>query len=118
MCYWSYYIEAEVLVNSIFCCCCCCCLASSSLIVDNLPAVYDAVYPARTKWYQIGMGLKVAIGTLDAIKEDETSTDKRLLTTLQVWLQSGTDCSWAALKKALESPIVGRKDIASKLPPS
>ncbi len=78
----------------------------------------DAVYPARVKWYQIGMGLKVDIGTLDAIKEDETSAGKRLLKTLQEWLQNGTNCSWAALKKVIESSIVGRKDIAKKLPPS
>ena len=80
--------------------------------------MYDAVYPARVRWYQIGMGLEVDIGTLDAIEADETSANKRLLKTLQEWLQNGTDCSWAALKKVMESSIVGRKDIASTLPPS
>ncbi len=80
--------------------------------------MYDAVYPVRVKWHEIGMGLKVDIGTLDAIEADETSVNKRLLKTLQEWLQNGTDCSWAALKKVMESSIVGRKDIASKLPPS
>ncbi len=96
-------------------CCCYCCLASSSLTVDNLKDVYDAVYPARDKWYVIGMGLKVAIGILDAIEADETSTNGRLLKTLQEWLQIGTDCSWATLKKVLESPMVGRNDIGQKL---
>ncbi len=80
--------------------------------------MYDAVYPARVRWYQIGMGLEVDIGTLDAIEADETSANKRLLKTLQEWLQNGTDCSWAALKKVMEISIVGRKDIASTLPPS
>ncbi len=80
--------------------------------------MYDDVYRARVMWHEIGMGLKVDIGTLDAIEADETSANKRLLKTLQAWLQSGTGCSWAALKKVMESPIVGRKDIASKPPPS
>ncbi len=77
--------------------------------------MYEAVHSARLKWYEIGLGLKVAMGTLDDIEADETSASKRLLKTLQEWLQSGTDCSWAALKKALESPIVERKDIGQKL---
>ncbi len=76
--------------------------------------MYDAVYPAREKWYEISSLLSVVVGTLDAI-EEEDSTSKRLLKTLQEWLQNGTDCSWAALQKVMQNPRVGRKDIGQKL---
>ncbi len=79
--------------------------------------MYEAAFPARVKWYEIGMGLKIDIGKLDTIAGNEVSAAKCLSLTLQEWLQSGTDCSWASLKKVLESSIVGCKYSASKLPP-
>ncbi len=94
------------------------CLASTSLTcltVDNLTAVYDAVYPARVRWYEIGMGLKVDIETLDAIKKNNTSTGKYLFITLQKWFQNGIDCYWTTLKKVVESLItVEHTDLESR----
>lgn len=85
------------------------------MAISDLPSVYDAVYDARVKWYEIGMVLKVDIATLDTISNDAKGTDNCLRKMLQEWLQTGKDKTWKALADALRNRTVARPDIADKL---
>ena len=70
----------------------------------------------RVKWYEIGLMLCVDLATLDAISDDINGMDRCLRKMLQQWLQTGRDKTWKVLEEALQNKIVGRPDIADKLP--
>lgn len=76
----------------------------------NLKDVFNSVYPARCRYYNIGLNLGIDIGTLEAIKHDERDqSDPCLSTLLKYWLHNITNPlpSWKALSDALRAPNVG-----------
>ena len=73
------------------------------------------MFNANTKWYEIGLQLKVDLAILEAINEEEKENSKKLLRMLKHWLQTGTNRSWEALDKALRNKTVARSDVADKL---
>ena len=93
-----------------------CVVGSDQLTIDNLSEVYNAVYETRMMWREIGIQLNVAIGTLDAIAEDEKKADGCLQKMLQKWLENGKDRSWKVLAEALRNKTVGHTVLADKLP--
>ena len=74
------------------------------------------MYEARAKWYNIGIELKLSIGTLDTIREDFTCAADCLREMCIPWLKR-TDPrpSWKALTEALKSPPVGERHLAQQL---
>ena len=86
-----------------------------ALTVDHLGVVREELFKARTKWYDIGLALKVPVNTLDSIKLDVqfgTHSDK-LRETLKVWLKTATEPSWQDVVGVLKSPVVGEPKLAS-----
>ena len=67
------------------------------------------------EWYDLGLQLKVRIGTLDSIKEDFTAAKHRLREMLKAWLTTGDNPSWKTLIDALRSPVVGASQLAAAL---
>ena len=43
--------------------------AGQQLSVNDLPVVMEELNDTRVKWYDIGLQLRMNVGTLDAIKE-------------------------------------------------
>lgn len=73
----------------------------------NLKDVVNSVYPARSRYYNIGLNLGIDIGTLEAIKHDERDqSDPCLIKLLQYWFRNSPP-SWKALSDALRAPNVG-----------
>ena len=74
------------------------------------------MYDVRTKWYDIGIELKLSTGTLDVIKADFFQAADCLMEMCIIWLKRiDPRPSWAALTKALESPHVGEGHLAQQL---
>lgn len=74
------------------------------------------MYEARTKWYDIGIELKLSIGTLDTIREDFNRAADCLREMCIHWLKrTDPNPSWEALTKALKSPPVGEGHLAQQL---
>ena len=93
------------------------CLSASGTLKDgDITKVNEAIFDAKTKWYQIGMLLNVDVNTLDSIEDEEKDNSKKLLRMLKHWLQAGTNRSWEAVDKALRNKMVARPDVADKLP--
>ena len=86
------------------------------LNVDDLGTVLQEAYEARNKWYDIGLGLKVSVATLDGIKSQSDDPKDCLRETLKPWLK-GTDPkpTWRALVEALKSCIVEEHQLAKRL---
>ena len=93
-------------------------LAAGCLSIDDLGDILEAVWEARAKWYNIGLKLGVLAGTLNAIKKNNNQDPDDCLTAmLEYWLNNGKPKpSWAAVAKALKSPMVGYEHLAEQLP--
>ena len=76
--------------------------------MEDLGEVRGALFEARAKWHDIGIELKLSVGTLNAIREDFPQAADCLKEMCINWLKCiDPRPSWAALVKALESPPVG-----------
>ena len=84
------------------------------LTVNDLRHVHEAVHPARTSWYDIGLQLQVPVDVLDSIEQENGNDRDRLRNMLKTWLKRG-GATWGALSDALKSPTVGEHQLAKKL---
>ena len=85
------------------------------LNVDDLYTVWDAVYDVQSKCYDIGIMLKVPVGTLGSIRAEYSKSSDQLREILTVWLKTATQRTWQTLADALKSRIVGEPKLASDI---
>jgi len=84
--------------------------------LEDISEVRGTLYEARAKWHDIGIELKLSVGTLNAIREDFPLAADCLKEMCINWLKRiNPSPSWAALAKALESPPVGEGHLAQQL---
>ena len=97
----------------------CCISPSGDLGINDLGDVLEAVWEARVRWYNIGLKLGTPPGTLDSIgKTANQNPDDCIAAVIKDWLNNGKpQPTWAALAKALRSPMVGYGQLAEQLPP-
>jgi hypothetical protein len=62
---------------------------------------------ARSKWYHIGLELKISPNDLDAIKKQYSDTEIALTETLQIFLRLNPEPTWAKLADALGTESIG-----------
>ena len=88
-----------------------------ALTVDHLRTVRAELFQACTKWYDIGLELRVPVNTLDGIKLDGQfgNHSDKLRETLKVWLKTATEPSWQDVVGVLKSPVVGEPKLASDI---
>ena len=85
------------------------------MTLDDLVCVLGEVLDMSTEWYDLGLQLKVRIGTLDTIQADFTAAKHRLREMLKAWLTTGDNPSWKTLIDALRSRMVGASQLAAAL---
>ena len=84
--------------------------------VNDLPVVMDELNDIRANWYNIGLQLRVSIGTLNAIKKDYNSTSDCLRETITTWLKTyPSPPTWKNIVDALRSNTVGEVRLAADL---
>ena len=83
------------------------------LSIQDLALVHKDVYEARSKWYNLGLQLRVPPATLDSIESEKHAPDASLRKALAVWLR-GVDPwpTWNCMTEALKSPTVGELQLA------
>ena len=82
---------------------------------EDLDTVYGKVFPARTLWNNIGLGLKINPDTLGAINVDcPGDCDKALRKMLGVWFDTKNP-TWEKLCKCLCKNTVSRKVLADEI---
>ena len=92
-------------------------LHSGFLSVNDLCDVLNAVWEARSKWYNMGLELGSSPGTLDTLSlKGRDDPDLCITYMIKDWLNNGDPRpSWAAVIKALKAPIVGYGKLAEQL---
>ena len=87
------------------------------LTIDDLQEVYVQLDDACTKWYNIGLALKLDVTALDKIessKKDDVSACLREM--LKHRLQADSSpLTWGDLCDSLRCCTVGRNDVAEKI---
>ena len=77
-------------------------------LVNELSSVID-------KYYSIGIQLQISEEILKKIEKDHAETDRRFIEVLSHWLNNGDTVTWDTVISVLESPLVGRKTLATTL---
>ncbi len=57
----------------------------SELSDRNLNDVIGAIFEARDKWYEIGLGLRIHVDILEAINADHSTVNRCLREMLTYW---------------------------------
>ena len=85
--------------------------------VDDLGDVLEETLATSSKWYNIGLRLKVSVAKLDGIESQFSDQGKCLREVLKEWLKgaAGTEPSWAVLVEALKSQTVRETQLADQL---
>ena len=90
--------------------------AGQQLSVNDLPVIIEELNDARAKWYDVGLQLRMCVGTLNAINEDYNSTSDCLRETLTTWLKTcPSPPTWSSIVDALRSSTVGEVRLATDL---
>ena len=88
----------------------------TKLTTADLSTVYEKLYSARTKWFNIGLLLNNDNTTLESIRvRNRDDPDGCLREMLTRRLQAGGPLTWRNLCDSLRSPIVGRDDVAKEI---
>ena len=83
---------------------------------DDLITVLEELHEARTKWYYIGLTLKVPASTLDGIEAQSNDPKRCLIRAVQHWLRTvDPKPTWQALADALRSCLVEEHQLASSI---
>ena len=82
---------------------------------DDLCTIHTELYPARLKWYDLGLKLGVSVAVLNQIRQMFSSPSDCLLEVLQHWLQSSPHPTWEEMCTALRSRTVGEHPLAQQL---
>ena len=83
--------------------------------MDDLVCVLEEILDVSADWYDLGLQLKVSIGTLRSIRAEFCSPKHQLRETLNAWLTTGDNPSWKTLIDALRSRMVGASQLAATL---
>ena len=88
------------------------------MTTTDLREIQDTTWNARAKWYNIGVGLTIPVGTLDAIDlSNHSNCDSCYTKMLTEWLRRDNPRpTWSALAEALRSPSVCLSQLAEQLP--
>ena len=86
-----------------------------SEMCEDLFTLYERLFPARTKWCNIGLKLKVTMDTIEAIASKHNDPDDCLREVLSKRLQTVGPLSWREVCACLRSPTVDRYDVADMI---
>ena len=85
----------------------------NNLTIDDLSALNEKLFQARTKWFEIGLSLNVDNETLKSINiRNHENPDKCLIEMLTHRVQAIAPLTWRTVCVCLRSPTVGRNDVA------
>ena len=88
------------------------------LMPSDLSKILSTVWEARSRWYNLGLELKLPPGTLEAIKlENPHVSGDCLRAILYEWLKNlDPPPTWQSLSKALQSPTVEMGELVKEFP--
>ena len=82
----------------------------------NLSTVRNEIHDSRTKWFDIGIELKVDVSTLKSIESMYSNAKDCLREVITEWLKAvSPKPTWRSLVDALRRPVVDESKLAAVL---
>ena len=89
-------------------------IASNPLDKNSLGTILDSISTLATKWFHLGLALRLSYDTLEIIEHNHPKDARRCQTEMiTTWLQNSSNPSWQALASALSS--LDRVDITTMI---
>lgn len=85
------------------------------LTIADIHRIHEALFPAHTHWFDIGLTLEVDHQTLCGIRKEFSSFRDCLREMLSCRLMGGGNLTWRILCTCLRNSIVGRNDLANDI---
>ena len=89
-------------------------LSGNMLTLDDLGLLLEELLDVQTKWYNLGLQLKLTVSTQERIRRDFSDPRDQFLQMLISWLSPGYNY-WKTLTDALRSRNVGASQLADRL---
>ena len=87
-----------------------------ALTIDDFADVQSAIWAARSKWYNIGVQLRLSVPDLQAIdNEPGLDLESKFRKMIISWLERGQRCTWRALRETLKHHAVNLPGLAQQL---
>ena len=90
-------------------------LPGNKLTLNELVCVLEEILDVSADWYDLGLQLRVGIGTLKSIRTEFNAPKHQLREMLNAWLTTGDNPCWKTLIDALRSKMVGAGQLAAAL---
>ena len=90
-------------------------ISGAPLGIADLATVINDTFPCRAKWYNLGIQLRVDVGTLDSIKVQYDVPGDQLREVVRTWLTTSDNPTWRAMVQALKSPVIEEPRLARDL---
>ena len=91
-------------------------IESDCLGPNDLRKIQPILWEARTRWYNLGLGLDITPDSLDSIElANSGKPDRCFRAMLTKWLREHQRPTWSALAEALRSPSVGLSHLAEEI---
>ena len=98
-----------MFVNFVFFC------IGTKLTYDDFDVVRNELFKARTKWYEMGLTLKMDNETLRSIEIRHCNDPDKCLEEMIKRCLKGDSLSWEDLCDCLRAPTVRRNDLAEEI---
>lgn len=72
--------------------------------IADLATVLNDIFPCRAKWYNLGLQLRIDVGTLDSFKAPYGDPGDQLREVMRTWLTTSDNPTWGAMAEALSEP--------------
>ena len=86
-----------------------------ALNTEDLGVIYDELFDIRVKSYNLGLQLKVPVGTLDSITKQYPDHSDQLRETLKAWLKMAAQQKWQTIVEILRSRTISELKLASDI---
>ena len=90
-------------------------VSGATLGTADLATVLNDTFSCRAKWYNLGVQLRVDVGSLDCLKAQYSDAGDQLREVLRTWLTTSKSPTWMAMVEALKSPVNGEVQLAKEL---
>ena len=88
---------------------------TNQLGTNDLQEVFSNLMEVVTNWFNLGLSLGIQVGTLKAIKSNESNDQDRLREMLTHWLQYSPSRTWNDICNGLRSDTVKQINLADKI---
>ena len=94
----------------------CACILSIQLSIHDFAKVQEALWDARSKWYNIGICLNLGILELNNINaEPGFGLEEKFNLMIETRLKKSEPCTWRELYDVLNHPTVDMASVADKV---